>query len=305
MLRAAGVAVVLSLIVAEGHGIADAVDDRIAELVRGDNFKLRLASALALAKSSEPRALVALAKALDDGSERSVRRVCVLGLARQLPLAPAPLRRELLVVLERVAAKDRDSRIRSSAAAAVRDVQLSLDREPSRPIAKRPPTPPPPTPPRSDAPKVFVNIDVATDQSTKMNAAGLARLTAQVKKSVARMGYATAWPGSLPTSDDLQSHQARAYLVVPTVRKLEVKRQSERMTEVACTVSIRVTPWMGIDGKELWEAERAASASGSAKAQTGGSEREVAGGMRDCVEAVADEIATRQVVPFLQRLVGS
>jgi hypothetical protein len=303
MLRAVGVAVVLSLIVAEGRGIADAVDDRIAELVRSDNFKLRLAGALALAKSSEPRALVALAKALDDGSERSVRRVCVLGLARQLPLAPAPLRRELLVVLERVAAKDRDSRIRSSAAAAVRDVQQSLDRESSRPIGKLPM----PTAPvvHNDAPKVFVNIDVATDQSTKMNAAGLARLTAQVKKSVARMGYATAWPGSLPTSDDLQSHQARAYLVVPTVKKLEVKRQSERMTEVACTVSIRVAPWMGIDGKELWEAERAASASGSAKAQTGGSEREVAGGMRDCVEAVADEIATRQVVPFLQRLVGS
>lgn len=42
-----------------------------------------------------------------------------------------------------------------------------------------------------------------------------------------------------------------------------------------------------------------------AKAQTGVSERDIAGGIRDCVEAVAEEISTRQVIPFLQRLVGT
>jgi hypothetical protein len=106
----------------------------------------------------------------------------------------------------------------------------------------------------------------------------------QVKKVMTQKGYATVWPGALPTGGDLRVNQASAYVVAATVKKLEIKRLSDRMTEISCTVSIRVAPWLGVDGKELWEANRAASASGSAKAQTGTSERDVAGGVRDCVE---------------------
>lgn len=304
MLRAAAVAVVIATIAAGwsgGAARADRIDDRIAELSGSDNYKLRMASALALSKSSDSRALRALATALlDENSERSLRRVAVLGLAKQLPGAAQPLRVELVSALERAASDDGDARIRASAASAAKAVKKAMAAE-----VVKPETSEVPGTLRTDAPKVFVNVDSAIDLSTKMSPAGLARLTAQVKKSVGKMGYATAWPGTLPSSGDLKINQARAYMVAATVKKLEIKKQSERMTEVACTVSIRVAPWLGTDGNELWEAERAASASGSAKAQTGGSERDVAGGVRDCVEAVAEEISTRQVIPFLQRLVGS
>jgi hypothetical protein len=328
MLRAAGVAAVIAMITAGtavstvGEARADSIDDRIAELSSGENYKLRMASALSLSKSSDGRALRALAvMLLDSGSERSLRRVAVLGLSKQLPNAPASLRAELVRALERAASSDGDAKIRASAASAAKAVKKVMAEEPGGQKPERAgtpdrvgtgdgrdrPTPQVQTPGtlRSDAPKVFVNVDSAVDMSTKMSSAGLTRLTAQVKKSVSKMGYATAWPGSLPTAGDLRVNQARAYVVAATVKKVEVKKQSDRMTEVACTVTIRVAPWLGTDGNELWEADRAASASGSAKAQTGVSEREVAGGMRDCVEAVAEEIATRQVIPFLQRLVGT
>lgn len=284
-----------------GSARADRIDDRISELSRSDNYKLRMASALALSKSSDSRALRALAATLlDERAERSLRRVAVLGLAKQLPGAAQPLRLELVKVLEKAASGDGDSRIRASAASAVKAVKKAIASE-----AIKPETPAAPGTLIPDAPKVFVNVDGAVDLSTKMSSAGLARLTSQVKKSVTRMGYATSWPGALPSSGDLRVNQARAYVVAATVKKLEIKKQSERMTEIACTVAIRVAPWLGTDGNELWEADRAASASGSAKAQTGGSERDIAGGVRDCVEAVAEEISTRQVIPFLQRLVGS
>ena len=65
---------------------------------------------------------------------------------------------------------------------------------------------------------------------------------------------------------------------------------------------MRIAPWTGNDGGEKWEANKAASASGSAKAQTGNSQREIDGGVRDCLEAVAEDVTTRQVVPFLKRL---
>jgi hypothetical protein len=330
MLRAAGVATAIALIAAGtavtmtvfsvGEARADGVDDRIAEMSRGENYKLRMAGALALSKSSDGRALRALAvMLLDSGSERSLRRVAVLGLSKQLPKAPAALRAELVRVLDRAASSDDDAKIRASAASAAKAVKKVITEEDGgtarvghpeqvgTPDGRDTPAGKVPTPGtlRSDAPKVFVNVDGAVDLTTKMTPAVLSRLTTQVKKSVSKMGYATAWPGTLPTSGDLKVNQARAYVVAATVKKVEVKKQSDRMTEVACTVTIRVAPWLGTDGNELWEADRAASASGSAKAQTGVSEREIAGGVRDCVEAVAEEIATRQVIPFLQRLVGS
>lgn len=326
MLRAAGVAAVIAMItvgtavtttvVTVGEARADSVDDRIAELTSGENYKLRMAGALALSKSSDSRALRALAMMLlDSGSERSLRRVAVLGLSKQLPRAPAALRAELVRALERAAGSDDDAKIRASAASAAKAVKKVIAEEsgparvgnPEQVGTTEKPTVKVQTPGtlRSDAPKVFVNVDGAVDLTTKMTPAVLTRLTTQVKKSVSKMGYATAWPGTLPTAGDLKVNQARAYVVAATVKKVEVKKQSDRMTEVACTVTIRVAPWLGTDGNELWEADRAASASGSAKAQTGVSEREIAGGMRDCVEAVAEEIATRQVIPFLQRLVGS
>ena len=330
MLRAAGVAAAIVMISA-GSAVmmsedarADTVDDRVAELGSGENYKLRMASALALSKSSDARALRALAQMLlDSGTERSLRRVAVLGLAKQLPNATAALRAELVRALETAASSDGDAKIRSSAASAakaVRKVMVGDGKEPERggrggklPDGRDKPITQTQTTVNAsssgtlqpNAPKVFVNVDGAVDLSTKMTPASLSRLTAQVKRSVSKMGYATAWPGSLPTAGDLRVNQARAYVVAATVKKLEIKKQSDRMAEVACTVSIRVAPWLGSDGNELWEADRAASASGSAKAQTGVSERDIAGGIRDCVEAVAEEISTRQVIPFLQRLVGT
>ena len=63
-----------------------------------------------------------------------------------------------------------------------------------------------------------------------------------------------------------------------------------------------MAPWSGKDGGEKWEANRAASASGSAKATTGNKERDIQGGVRDCIEAVAEDVTSRQVMPFLKRI---
>jgi hypothetical protein len=37
---------------------------------------------------------------------------------------------------------------------------------------------------------------------------------------------------------------------------------------------------------------------------TGNSDRDISGGMRDCLEAVAEDVTNRQVVPFIKRLAG-
>jgi hypothetical protein len=65
-----------------------------------------------------------------------------------------------------------------------------------------------------------------------------------------------------------------------------------------------VAPWSGTDGSETWTAQRAASASGSGKAITTSDPAGIAGGMRDCVLAVAEEVTANEVVPFLRKLIA-
>jgi hypothetical protein len=85
------------------------------------------------------------------------------------------------------------------------------------------------------------------------------------------------------------------------VKKLEITKTGSQ-TQIACTVAVRIAPWNGRDGGEKWEANRAASASGSAKATVGNSPKMVSGGINDCIEAVAENVTSQQVVPFLKRL---
>lgn len=301
MVRVAVVAVAIAL--ASADALADAIDVRIAELGDSDNYKLRLASALALSKSTDARALRALISVLGGAGEKSLRRIAVVGLGKGAVSAPAGLRAEILEALRLAARVDRDAKVRSSAAKAAKRLAALPT---SEPVAVPMPRPPagassPAGSTAARAPKMFVKVDGATDATKRLGAEALAHVTGVVRRSVSKAGFSTAWPGALPTSADLRASSAHAYLVAATVKKLEVRKPS-RGAEISCTVSIMVSPWHGTDGKELWEAERAATAAGSARAETGGSERDISGGILDCVETVAEEVAQRHVAPFLRRM---
>jgi len=147
---------------------------------------------------------------------------------------------------------------------------------------------------------VFVNVETAND-ITKRAASTTASLTKVVRGTVKAKGYSVDWPGGPPTKAELTDSGALAFVVGTTVKTIDITAKGSQ-TEVKCTLAIRIAPWNGTDGTEAWEANRAASASGSAKAVTGSNDKAIAGGIRDCVEAVGQEITTRQVVPFIKRL---
>jgi hypothetical protein len=148
-----------------------------------------------------------------------------------------------------------------------------------------------------------VQIDPATDVSNRAPSDASDRLRAVLRKRVQDKGYATAWPGGTPpTSTELATAGSRAFVVASTVKRLDISRHGT-MTQIACTLWIRIAPWGGSDSGEKWEANKAANASGSAKAMTGKSPQAIQAGMRDCLEAVAEDLTTRQLLPFLQRLV--
>jgi hypothetical protein len=276
-----------------GAAQADTLDTSIRQLT-DSSYKVRLAAALALSKSHDPRAVIALADALHRDDDSTVRRVAALALGKMIDSRTAEDARELgLDALADAAASDLDHKVRITAARAQQDLS-GLRRK------KREPR----TDGKGDKPEVFVNIDNTTDQSKIAPSDAGERLTKIVKKSVERTGYATSWPGGLPTQIELSSAHSRAFIIASTVKKIEISKVS-RQTQISCRVEIRVAPWSGSDGGEKWEANKAASASGSAKAMTGNSDREIAGGVRDCLEAVAEDVTARQVMPFLKRLASA
>jgi len=266
---------------------ADAIDANVRQLAVGSD-RVRLAAAAALAQSPDPRAVTALAAALVRDSEVSIRKVSALALETIVDARTPPKARDLaLDALDQAAKSDPDPRVRQSAARAVKA------------LAKlRPKTP------RGPVPPVFVNVDATVDHSKRLPGDAGARLTQMLKESVERTGYATSWPGGLPTSAELASTQSRAFIVAGTVMKLDITKVGAR-TQIACTVAVRVAPWTGKDGGERWEANRAASASGSATATAGSRDRDVQRALRDCVETVAESVTSRQVLPFLKQVASA
>jgi hypothetical protein len=289
MSRALAVCTACLLALCARTAIADTIDRSVTQL-HDSSYKIRLAAALALSKSKDARAVLALADALDSDENPTIRRVSALALGKVVDASTAEDARELaLDALDKAATSDGDTTVRDTATKTLK--ALASLRRTRR--AK--------TDVKSDKPEVFVNIDTTTDPTNKAPTGAGDRVTKIVKQSIENKGYATSWPGGLPTSAELSSNKSRAFIVASTVKKIDINK-SGRQTQIACTVAIRIAPWTGKDGGEKWESNRAASASGSAKAMTGNSDREIASGTRDCLEAVAEDVTSRQVVPFLKRL---
>jgi len=269
---------------------ADAIDTNVRQLGTA-SYKARLAAALALSKSHDPRAVVAVADALTSDDDATIRRVAALALGKMIDARTAEHAREHgLDALGTAATDDVDHEVRATATRIEHEL-AGLRRKKRSTGADD----------AADKPSVFVRIDGATDQSKLAPSDAADRLDKLVKASVEKIGYATSWPGGLPTQTELASSHSRAFIVASTVKKIEISKVS-RQTQISCKVEIRIAPWSGTDGGEKWEANKAAAASGSAKAVTGNSEREIASGVRDCLEAVAEDVIARHVMPFLKRL---
>jgi len=288
---ARALAVLAACLLLYGEAVrADTIDNSVKELAAGKATKVRTAAVLALAKSKDPRAVIGVAGSVSKDSDPTIRRIAALALEKMIDAKTAPDALALAFdALEKAAKSDKDAKVKETAS----NVLLKLAQ-----YKKSKSTPST----GGSAPAVFVNIEKAIDQSKVAPKEAPDRVAKIVRKGIERTGYTTTWPqGGLPTSKDLASSKSQGYIVASTVKKIEVTKGGKQTT-IACTVAIRVAPWGGKDGGEKWEANRAASASGSAKAMTGNSASDISSGMRDCLDAVAEDVTIRQVVPFLKRL---
>ncbi len=264
---------------------ADAIDSTIKEL-NSSNYKSRLSAALSLAKSSDARAVMALISVLQSDQDSALRRVAAIALGRGVDGLPEATVEKVRAALT-TATKDADTKVRDSAIAALQSIPVAA-----------------PANSKGKPPAVFVHIDRVSDDSKQASAASITLVSKNVRRAIEDNGFTTVWPGGSPSKAELVASRAHAFIVVSTVKKIVVKKKS-RQAEVTCTVAIRVSPWTGSDGNEVWEANKSASASGSAKTTTSNSSTEIAAGMQDCLDTLADDITRRQVTPFLRKIAGT
>ncbi len=263
--------------------IADKIDNQVTTLGGGGSYKARLAAALALSKSTDDRAVIAIAGALDQDREASVRKVAALALKQMVTSATGTAaRKKAIAALERAASNDKDKKVRVAAAKSLTAIKALLT---------------------SKMPRVFVNIDVSKDRTKKAPSRAVSELDKAVRAEVKRASkdYAVEWPGTLPTSAELDKLGTRAFIVAASVAKLTISKNGKK-AEVSCTVEVQVAPWGGTDGKERWVAHQTGKATGSGKASTGSSESQIASGMVDCVAAVGEQLTANEVVPFIRGL---
>ncbi len=280
------------LLILSGDARADSIDTSVNQLAAKKPTKVRTAAVLALSKSKDPRAVLAVSNTAAHDADPTIRRIAILALEKMVDGRTAEDARALAFEsLAKASNADKDTKVRQTAT----NVLVKLAPYNKKKVVA-------PSVASGGKPTVFVNIDKAIDQSKKAPQDAPDRLVKIVRKGIERTGYTTNWPGGgMPTGKELATNKSQGYIVASTVKKIEVTKGG-RQTTIACTVAIRIAPWGGKDGGEKWEANRAASASGSAKAMTGNSASDISSGMRDCLEAVAEDVTNRQVVPFLKRL---
>lgn len=317
-MRSPGLALILAVALVAGGGsrvgaeAIDSIDERIAQLERSGDYKLRLSAAVHLAKSEDPRAAEAMVRVLENEGSKTLRRLAALSLGKMVTdETPAKLRGQVERALAHAAENDADRKVRKHAQHSLEtlaEVPTRPDTGPTRvPTATATPTTPRTpalAPPRPGTRGVFLHVGAPRDAS-KRAPKGLAPQLHDAVRAVLRKKmpeYRLDWSSQgLPTADELAQTRMRAYRVQPSVMAFRIDKRGVQ-AEVECTVALQVNPWQGSDSAERWSEQQAASATGRGRVLGANRQDAIAAAQRDCVVTVAERITSEQVVPFLRRL---
>ena len=288
--RAAGILFILAALTSEAR--ADRVSVQSRQVRKASNYKVRLSAALGLAKTKDSRAVSALAYALENDGQSTVRRIAAVSLGRMVTSSTSSrARKQAIGALSKAAASDGDRKVRQNATRSLNLVGSSTSSSGSSTA-------------RARKSSVYLAVGKPKDRTRKAPSGTEKQMLTTLRKVLRQ--HAPAFQSSstsLPTKKELQNMGAQGYYIGSAVASLRVSKRG-RQTVVSCSVQMRVSPWDGKDGNERLVAGKAASASGTGKVLGASSKGAISNSKRDCVLAVIEQITARQVVPFLQRTAG-
>jgi hypothetical protein len=261
---------------------ADNVGDLIKQLESDSSDKVRLSAAVNLTKLGDSRAILPLAKALGNDSDKNVRGTAAIGLGTLVTDSTKSSIKNLAVsALKRAAADDDNDLVKSQADKALKAIGV-------------PGAAAPPSSSGGGGHAIYVNIgpmssktgDAANDPKLKALMGKVATKTMQKVAS----NMAITWPGGVPTQAQLAAKSTMGFYVDGTVNELKVK-ESGSSTTVSCKISMLLASF---PDKSIF-----GLLNGGASVQASGSASDIALAREDCVSAVVEDLIAKKIVPTI------
>jgi len=284
--RAAAIAALLVVVARARPAWADNVDELIRQLENDDSDKVRLSAALNLTKLGDQRAILALAKAIGNDGDKSVRGAAAVGLGKLVgDKTKSSIKNLAVSALRRAAESDASDFVRGQADKALKAIGVTTGTGP---------TPPP------GGGAIYVNIgpmssktgDAAADPKLK---ALMVKIAARTMAKVAG-NMATTWPGGVPTKAMLDAKSTLGFYVDGTLNDLKVK-ESRSSTTVSCKINMLLASF---PDKSIF-----GLLTGGASVQASGSATDIALAREDCVSAVVEDLIAKKIVPTITTKAGS
>lgn len=286
IVRIAAVTAVLVILFRTPLAHADAVDSLIEQL-EDSSDKIRLSAALNLTKLGDTKAILPLAKALGNDSDKNVRSAAAVGLGKLITASTKPNVKKLAMsALTKAAAGDSSEFVKAQAEKALKALGG---------------TAPPDTNGGGSGGGggggggggIYVNIGPMSSKTG--NAAADPKLRTLMNKVATKtMGRAphmpTTWPGGLPTKAQLASKKVDGFYVDGTLNEVKVTTSGSTST-VSCKVSMLLASF---PDKSVF-----GFLNGGAKVQGSSSQRDIDLGMEDCVSAVMEDLIAKKIIPTI------
>jgi hypothetical protein len=286
-LRVAALMAIAVVMMRAAPARADNVDELIRQLENDGSDKVRLSAAINLTKLGDQRAILALAKAVGNDSDKTVRGTAAVGLGELVTDKTKSSFKNLAVsALKRAAASDESDFVRSQAEKALQAIGVS-----------GPSTPQPPVSPGGG---IYVNIgpmssrtgDAGSDPKLK---ALMVKIATKTMSKVAN-NMQTSWPGGAPTKAMLDAKNTQGFYVDGTLNELKVK-ESGSSTTVSCKINMLLASY---PDKSIF-----GLLNGGASVQASGSASDIALAREDCVSAVVEDLIAKKIVPTINTKAGS
>lgn len=276
------VVVVLALLATRAH--AGQVDTLIDQLNNDGTDKVRLAAAVNLAKLGDAKAILPLAKALLNDSDKNVRGACAAALGVLVTGSTKSSIKGLVVNnLKSAAENDASDFVKQQANKALASItgQAGTTNTGHTGTAS------------GGGGGIYVNIGPMSSKAGSANDAKLRSLMVKVANQtlgrVARhMG--TTWPGGVPSKTVLAQKSVSGFYVDGTLNALTSKVSGGSAT-VTCKVSMLLADF---PDKNMF-----GFLNGGASVQGAASEREQAMAAEDCVSAVIEDLIAKKIVPTI------
>lgn len=284
-LRGVAIAAMLVVLGRSAPARADNVDELIRQLDGADSDKVRLSAALNLTKLGDPRAILALAKAVGNDGDGNVRAAAAVGLGKLVTDKTKPGIRNLAIAALNRAKTDDSDVVQAQADKALRAIGVTGDAVGPSPV-------------KGGA--IYVNIgpmssktgDAAVDSKLKALMVKVASST----MGRAAAGMATTWPGGAPTRAMLEARSTQGFYVDGTLNELKAK-ESGSSTTVSCKINMLLASY---PDKSIF-----GLLTGGASVQAGGRASDLALAREDCVAAVVEDLIAKRIIPTIQMKAGA